>query len=129
MAWVLSAGLPRRWAVDRRQADGERDERARGAKEDRHHRDEQPAEQNLPGGVPQAAGSAARRASRTTTVALTVRGCRNGDGCPKSIIATASITIRLRASTVLYPEVVLAVDRNVVLAVDLDQIERLRHDV
>ena len=45
LAWVLSAGLPRRWAVDRCQADGERDQRARGAKEDRHHRDEQPAEQ------------------------------------------------------------------------------------
>jgi hypothetical protein len=53
LAWVLSAGLPRRWAVDRCQADGERDQRARGAKEDRHHRDEQPAEQRLPGGVPQ----------------------------------------------------------------------------
>ena len=52
-ARVLSAGLPRRWAVDRCQADGERDQRARGAKEDRHHRDEQPAEQRLPGGVPQ----------------------------------------------------------------------------
>jgi hypothetical protein len=53
LAWVLSAGLPRRWAVGRCQADGERDQRARGAKEDRHHRDEQPAEQRLPGGVPQ----------------------------------------------------------------------------
>ena len=53
LAWVLSAGLPRRWAVDRCQADGERDQRPRGAKADCHHRDEQPAEQRLPGGVPQ----------------------------------------------------------------------------
>ena len=52
-ARVLSAGLPRRWAVDRCQADRERDQRARGAKEDRHHHDEQPPEQRLPGGVPQ----------------------------------------------------------------------------
>jgi len=87
LAWVLPAGLPRRWAVDRRQADGEGDERGP------RRRDEQPASRTCPAACRSRGNcrSGARRASRTTTVALIVRGCRNGDGCRKSIIPGVSV--------------------------------------
>ena len=52
-SWFSPAGFPRRRPIDRRQADGERDERASGAEREGHHHDEQPAEQRLAGGAPE----------------------------------------------------------------------------